>query len=138
MNWPSVITAGLSSLMGSLLAIFATPALQHHFWKRQRRAELKLRTVETVVTVTAKFIQQWIAASGAKQQYSPALEWYENFSAVEATVKALFAAETYRMFKTMENRIEPNLGAIDSQYPNVNAFIEARDAAVKALYSEVI
>jgi hypothetical protein len=53
-------------------------------------------------------------------------------------VKSLFAAETYRMFKTFENRIEPNLGTIDSPYPNVNAFIEARDAAVKALYSEVI
>lgn len=124
--------------MGSLLAIFATPVLQHHFWKRQRRAELQLRTVETVNTLTAQFIQQWIAANGAKQAYHPASEWYENFSAAEAAVKALFAADTYKMFKNLEKRIEPNLGTIDRPYPNVNAFIEARDAAVKALYDEVI
>lgn len=30
-NWPSIIATCLSSLMGSLLAIFATPVLQHHF-----------------------------------------------------------------------------------------------------------
>ncbi len=66
------------------------------------------------------------------------MEWYESFSAAEAVVKALFAADTYRMFKNFENRIEPNLGTIDSPYPNVSAFIEARDAAVKALYGEVI
>ena len=88
--------------------------------------------------MTAQFIQQWIAANGAKQEYHPASEWYEDFSSAEAAVKALFAADTYRMFKNLENRIEPNLGTIDSPYPNVNAFIKARDAAVKALYREVI
>jgi hypothetical protein len=41
--------------------------LQHHFWKRQRRAELKLRTIETVITLTTQFIQQWMAADGANK-----------------------------------------------------------------------
>lgn len=138
MNWGSIFAAGLGSILGSLLTIFATPLLQHHFWKRQRRAELKLRTVETVNTLTAQFIQQWLAANGAKQKYHPDLEWYESFSAVEAVVKALFADDTYRVFKNLEKRVDPDLGTIDSPHPNVNAFIEARDAAVKALYSEVI
>jgi len=124
--------------MGSLLAIFATPALQHNFWKRQRRAELKLKTAETINTLTSQFIQQWIAANGTKQKYRPTLEWYESFSAVDAAVKALFTVETYGVFKLVETKIGPDLGTFDSPYPNVNAFIEARDAAVKALYSEVI
>jgi hypothetical protein len=138
MNWPPAIAAGLSGVVGALLVILLTPGLQHHFWRRQRRAELMLRTVEAVNTLTARFIQQWIAANGAKQEYRPTLEWYESFSATEGAVKCLFATDTYKMFKSLENRIEPDLGAIDSRYPNVNAFIEARDAALQALYSEVI
>ena len=137
-NWPSILTVGLSSLMGSLLAIFATPILQHHIWKRQRRAELKLKTVDTVNTLTAEFIQQWISANGASQEYSPALAWHERFSAAEAAVKSLFADDTYKVFKNLQNRIEPKLGTIGSPYPNVNAFIDARDVAMKALYNEVI
>lgn len=124
--------------MGSLLAIFATPVLQHHFWKRQRRAELQLGTIKTVNTLTAQFIQQWIAANGVKQEYHPTSEWYEDFSAAGAEVKALFAVDTHRMFKNLEKRIAPDLGTVGSPYPDVNAFIAARDAAVKALYSEVI
>jgi hypothetical protein len=125
-------------LLGSLLAIFATPVLQHHIWKRQRRAELKLKTIETVNRLIAAFIQQWIAANGAKQEWRPALAWYEEFSAAEAAVKSLFGDDAYKAFKNLEKKIEPNLGTVDSPYPNVNAFIDARDAAIKELYSEVI
>ena len=138
-NWPSVITAGLSGLIGSLLAIFATPWLQHHFWKCQRRAEVKLRTVEIVNALTSQFIQQWIATGHANAAYQSTLEWYEKFSAAEADVKALFGAETYKVFKNLENRVDPALGTdIANPILNVNAFVQATDAAVKALYREII
>jgi hypothetical protein len=137
MNWTSIITAGLSGLFGSLLAIVATPTLQHHFWRRQRRAELKLKTVEVVNTLTNRFIQQWIAADLRKERYKPALDWYEEFSAADASVKALFGKGTYQIFKDLEKRIAPDLGAVGS-HPSVPDFIEARDAAVKALYEEVV
>jgi hypothetical protein len=78
MNWTAIITAGLSSLFGSLLEIVATPTLQHHFWRRQRRAELKLKTVEVVNTLANRFIQQWIAADFRKERYKPTLDWYEE------------------------------------------------------------
>jgi len=113
--------------------------LQHHFWKRQRRAEIKLKAIETIATFTSRFIQQWIAANGAGQQYHPTLEWFEDFSAAEAVVKALFERETYDAFKNLEKRVDPELGTdIANQVLNVNAFIEARDKAMEALYSEVI
>jgi hypothetical protein len=138
-NWGSIFAAGLGSILGSLLAIFATPLLQHYFWKRQRRAEIKLKAIETITTFTSKFIQQWISANGAGQQYHPTLEWFENFSAAEAVVRALFEPETYEAFKNLEKRVDPELGTnISNQILNANAFIEARDKAMKALYSEVI
>jgi hypothetical protein len=138
-NWPSIATAGLSALIGSLLAIFVTPWLQHHFWKCQRRAELKLKTIETVNTLTAQFIQQWIAANGLKQKYHPALDWYENWCAADAAVKALFKDETYKAFKNLEQRVDPELGTnIVNPIYNVDTFVQARDAAVKAMYDEVI
>ena len=40
----ALISAG-SAIFGSLLAIFLTPRLQHHFWTRQRRAELRRETI---------------------------------------------------------------------------------------------
>ena len=57
---------------------------------------------------------------------------------MDAAVKALFTVETYEVYKHLETKTGPELGPFDSPYPNVNAFIVARDAAVKALYSEVI
>src|SRR5579872_6278401 len=103
MNWTPIITAGLSSFMGSLLAIGATPTLQHHFWKRQRRAEAKLKTIEVVNSLTSQFIQHWMAANFKKERYSPPLEWHEGFSAAEAAVKALFKQGTYKIFKDLAN-----------------------------------
>lgn len=138
-NWGSIFAAGLGSILGSLLTIFATPLLQHHFWKRQRRPEIKLEAIETIAALTSKFIQQWIAANGAEQQYHPNLEWFEGFSAADAVVKALLEPETYEAFKNLEKRVDPELGTdIANRFLNVNAFIEARDKAMKALYREVI
>jgi hypothetical protein len=138
-SWHSIIAAGLASILGSLLTIVATPLLQHHFWRRQRRAELKLRTVEAVNALTSQFIQQWIAHGHANAAYQPTVEWYERFSATEADVKVLFRPETYMIFKGLETRVDPALGTdIANPILNVNAFVQARDAAVKALYREVI
>lgn len=54
-------------------------------------------------------------------------------------MKALFERETYDAFKNLEKRVDPELGTdIANQVLNVNAFIEARDKAMEALYSEVI
>ena len=136
MNWTPIITAGVSSLFGSLLAIVVTPTLQHYFWRRQRRAELKLKTIEVVNTLTSRFIQQWIAAD-LKERYKPDLVWHEEFSAAEAAVKALFGKTTHQIFKDLKKRIDPDLGGV-GPHPSVHDFIEARDAAVKALYKEVV
>jgi hypothetical protein len=77
------------------LAIFATPTLQHHFWKRQQKAALKLKAIEEVNALTAQFIRGWIDANGIKTAFRPTLERYEKFSATDAAVKVLFGPQTY-------------------------------------------
>jgi hypothetical protein len=84
------------------MAIVATPTLQHDFWRRPRRAELKLKTVEAVNTLTSQFIQRWIAADFKKERYQPALDWYEEFSTAEAVVKALFRKSTYQSVQVLQ------------------------------------
>jgi hypothetical protein len=54
-------------------------------------------------------------------------------------VKALFKDETYKMFKKLEDRIDPYLGTtITNPILNAADFTVVRDVAMKALYSEVI
>jgi len=94
-NWASILTAGLSSILGSTLTILVTPSLQHYFRKHQQRAALKLKTIEAVNALSAQFIQQqWIDANGRKERYAPPLQWYEDFSATDAAVKGPFQRTT--------------------------------------------
>ena len=39
------IVVALAAIVGSLLTIFLSPRLQHHFWKHQRRDELRLAAI---------------------------------------------------------------------------------------------
>ena len=63
------------------------------------------------------------------------IEWFSAFSAANATVKALFDEETYAIFKTLEVRIGSGLGSEKGPTFAVWKFIEARDTALKAIYS---
>ena len=138
MNWSSIFTAGLSSILGSLLTILATPSLQHYFWKHQQRAALKLKTIEAVNTLSAQFIQRWIEADGRKERYAPPLQWYEEFSAIEGPVKALFKAETYTAYKNLEKRVDPDLGTdIKNSLLNVDEFIKARHKCPVKYFAKV-
>jgi hypothetical protein len=45
-----------------------------------------------------------------KEPYEPPMQWYEEFSATDAAIKALFNAKTYEAFKNLEKRVDPQLG----------------------------
>ena len=55
------ISAG-SAILASLLTIVLTPALQHYFWKRQRRDDLRFATASEVNRVASEFITRYLAA----------------------------------------------------------------------------
>jgi len=61
-------------------------------------------------------------------------EWFENISAADSVVKSLFKAEASEALKNLEEEVAVGLGTKSE----AEAFMKARDAAMKALYSEVI
>ena len=102
---------------------------------RQRRAELRLEVIRVVDNLMAEFITKYIDAQAIGQNYTPSLQFFQSFQAAAADVKALFSDATFRVFKTMEEMIGPNLGPKHLQR-TVNDFIQARDNALRALYKE--
>jgi hypothetical protein len=145
-----VLITAASSIAGALLAIFLTPWLQHHFWTYQKRAELRLAAINEFNRLASKFITGYMAAEAAKptykpelhmpQPYKPDLEWFEAFASLSGTIRTLFSPAGVDAFKAVEVLIGPSkgggLGAEGKK--TVHDFIEARDAALRALYAEVI
>jgi hypothetical protein len=129
--------AGLVGGLGSsLLTIFLTPRLQHHFWKLQRREELRLVVINEFNGLRAEFLTGYIAAPTT---YAPSADWHKAFTALSSNIKTLFSDGAFVAFKAAEVMIgpgKPGLGALGQQ--TANDFVEARDAALRALYREVI
>lgn len=109
--------------------------ISNDLWRRERKAELQLKAIESVNTLTSRFVTDCMANPKNK----PDAEWFSSFSTASANVKALFDAETYAMFKKLEIRIGPGLGSKwEGDTFAVYEFIEARDAALKAMFDQVI
>jgi len=108
--------------------------ISNQTWQRERRAELQLKAIDAVNTLTSRHVQNFIA----DPKFAPDLEWFSSFCAASATVKALFDDATYSKFKKLEILIEPGLGSESGPTFAVLQFIEVRDDALKAMYSQVI
>ena len=125
-----------SALLATLLTIFLTPRLQHHFWKYQRRAELRLTATDEINNLAAEFITKYREAERTgNHNFIPSIEFFQSFDAAEAKVKALFSTQTFQVFKNMEVMIGPHLGPKGKR--TVDDFIQARDATMRSLYKEI-
>ena len=125
-----VLSAG-SAVIATLLTLFLTPRLQHYFWKRQRREELRLATIKEINRLTSEFITNHIADPA----FPPSQEFFQALQATSADLRALFSSRAWRAFKEMEIMIAPNLGGGGDRIPA--DFIAARDRALRVLYQEV-
>jgi hypothetical protein len=56
-----IFVPALIGVLATLLTIFLTPSLQHYFWRLQRRAELRLATINEVVRVTSEFTAKYLS-----------------------------------------------------------------------------
>jgi hypothetical protein len=58
--WTHPLTIALVAVGSSLLTIFLTPWLQHHFWKYQRRDELRLTAINDFNRLTNDFLARTV------------------------------------------------------------------------------
>jgi hypothetical protein len=90
------LTTALIAAGVALLTIVATPRLQHVFWRRQRRAELRLGVIRELNSLTSDFLARHIDDPA---NFKPSIEWFAAFSAVDANIRSFFSAQTYGVFK---------------------------------------
>lgn len=138
--WTSPLTIALvaagAAILGSLLTIFLTPWLQRHFWRKQRRDELRLAAINEFKRLTSEFLFEHVAAPTT---YLPSPDWHKAFYSLHADIKPLFSAKAFDAFKAADVLIgpgRPGLGPFGNK--TVDDFVQARDAALRALYAEVI
>jgi hypothetical protein len=115
-----------------------TPTLQHYFWKRQQREELRLAAINEVNRVAAEFITKYMAAEREKTKYVPDTEFFQSLQAVGAQVKALFSGAAFDAFEQLRQAIGPNLEQVPGEgHGSVEEYVRRRDAALRALYQDV-
>jgi len=130
------VLSGAVAVGSSLLTIFLTPKLQHHFWRHQRRAELQIAAINEVNRLAAEFLTEYIQAPSTHQAST---DFHKALMMATANLKPLFSDTAFEAFKAMEVMIGgggPGLGP--EQKLGVHDFIEARDALMRRLYEEVI
>jgi hypothetical protein len=111
--------------------------ISNEVWQKERKSDLQLKLIDSVNTLTSQYLQSFIS----DHNQVPTLEWFSSFSATDAAVKALFDEETYATFKNLEIRVAPRLGTYDEPVSPMVAteqFVAARDAALKAMYTQVV
>jgi hypothetical protein len=137
---PAVI-AFLSASVAALLVIFLTPRLQHYFWKRQKREEIRLGIVTEVNRLAAEFIMNCFGRH--VPELVPALDatFYQSWQVAAGQVKVLFSHSTYQAFDTMWIKIISELlfsaQEVRDRIPRVINFTQARDTALQAFYKEI-
>ena len=137
MDLSTVALSAGSAILATLLTIFLTPSLQHHFWKHRRREELRLAVINEVNKLAAEYIENYMEAEASgNQNFKPSIQWFQAFQAATAQVKALFSDATFKEFKKLEVMIGPNLGP-SFLNRTVDDFIQARDTALRSFYKEV-
>ena len=98
------IMSGSIGIISSLLTMSITPTLQHYFWKRQRREEIRLAVVEEINKLAAEFITNHIA----DPSFRPSNEFHQSFQVIAAKAKVLFSPQVFQDLKRMEELIGPS------------------------------
>ena len=133
--WTNPLTIALVAAGASLLTIFLlTPWLQRHLWRKQRRDELRLATINEFNRLTSEFLTGFL---DAPETYKPTLEWFAAYNAVSGNIYVLFfSRRTAEACSKVGVMIGPALGPEGKQ--TADDFLKARNAALRALYQEVI
>jgi hypothetical protein len=128
----NVVTPVLIGLVSTLVTLVLTPRLQHYFWGYQRMSELRLNTYIEVNNLAAEFLNKYIDDPG----FRPTDKFFRALTVATANVKTMFSQDAFACFKEFEAMVGPELGPTGEG--SIDRFVKARDAALKALYSEAV
>lgn len=147
--WTNPLTIALVAAGSTLLTILLTPRLQHHFWKLQReeerrfwklqcKDELRLEAIRDYNRLTNAYVA---ACLSQIDPHRPIEEWLRDLNATAATIRVLFSDRAYSAANEITRMITPYATwavPIGERKARANEFSEVCDAALTALYSEVI
>jgi hypothetical protein len=126
------LTLVMIILAGMILASIVMLSLNHYFYLRRRLTDVRLESIHEVNWLLAQFLTNCTA----DRDYVPSEDFLQTFRAAASKTWALFSDATCQIFRRIEAMVDPNLGARPGDMRNVDAFLQAQDAALRALYRE--
>ena len=122
----------MAILTGMILASTVMLSLSHYFYMRRRLTDVRLESIHEVNWLLAQYLTNWIT----DRDYVPSEDFLHTFRAATSKTWALFSDTTCQTLKQIEAMVDPNLGASPGGKRDVTAFLQAQDAALRALYRE--
>jgi len=122
----------MTILAGMILASIGMLFLNHYFYMRRRLTDLRLESIQEVNWLLAQFLTNYLS----DREYVPSADFLHTFRAATSKTWALFSDTSCQIFARIEAMVEPSLGAHPGDKRDVDAFLQAQDAALRALYRE--
>jgi hypothetical protein len=119
-------------LAGMMLVTIVMLSLNHYFYMRRRLTDVRLEAVHEVNWLLAQFLTNCTV----DRDYVPSEDFLQSFRAATSKTRALFSGTTCQIFRRIEAMVDPNLGARPGRTRDVDAFLQAQDGAIRALYRE--
>ena len=126
------LTLAMTILAGMILVIIAMLSLNYYFYMRRRLMDVRLESIHEVNWLLAQFLTNWTA----DRDYVPSEDFLQTFRAATSKTWALFSDTPCQIFRRIEAMVDPNFGARPGGERDVDAFLQAQDAALRALYRE--
>jgi hypothetical protein len=98
----------------------------------QRMSELRLRALERLNSLAAEFLHNYLK----DPNFRPDDQVFRSLMVLTSDITILFSQQAFACFKELEVMIGQNLRPTGKG--NVDAFINAADAALRALYAEAM
>jgi hypothetical protein len=129
------LMAALVAAASSLLTIFLTPRLQHHFWKYQRRDELRLEAINDFNRLSNELLARHLYGRPMQDRAEQGEAWFASLNTASARVEVLFSEQAVLAIKAVDKMINPG---VRLQGEAAEEFVKLRDTALGVLYREVI
>ncbi len=134
-----IAAAVITGVAATLLTIYLTPKVQHHFWKLQRLAELRFATAKEVKRLLAEYLAGYISRdTEVDPSWKPSRVFFISLHAVMTDLRMFFSDKAWNAFKGVEVLLTATGGlGHPGDRKTDQDFIDARDKAMRTFYEEI-